>query len=115
MSEIPEDIARAAREAYFAPFRETLDSAPVNEVILSVARAILAERERHGWQQIETAPRDGTVVDFLTKEGLRFTEEWWIEDEGGFWSCDFADDTFTHWMPLPQSPKKRRATEETAP
>lgn len=33
-----------AREAYHAPFRAALDSAPVNEVVASIARAIQAEK-----------------------------------------------------------------------
>lgn len=57
------------------------------------------------WQPIETAPKDGTIVDLLTKDGVRVTDEWWKEDDGeGFWSCLLPDDEFTHWMPLPAPP-----------
>lgn len=68
----------------------------------AIEAAIQAERNSHGWQAIETAPRDGTVIDLLTKEGVRFTDEWWVEDDGAaFWTCLFQDDMFSHWMPLP--------------
>ena len=63
------------------------------------------------WQPIETAPRDGTVID------LWFAGEWnrrmpdscwsealkaWLVDGRG---CSYLDSPIiTHWMPLPQSP-----------
>jgi len=52
------------------------------------------------WQPIETAPKDGTIVDLLTKGGSIAHDEWWIEDDGeAFWSCDFDDKFITHWRP----------------
>ena len=53
-----------------------------------------------GWRSIETAPRDGTIVDLLTAGGSIAHDEWWIEDDGeAFWSCDFDDNFITHWRP----------------
>jgi hypothetical protein len=60
----------------------------------------------NGWQPIATAPRDGTPVDLLHKCGERFTDEWWVEDDGdAFWCGSLLPDSeFTHWMPIPPPP-----------
>ena len=56
------------------------------------------------WQPIETAPRDGTLVDLWHKDGFRMTEVWW-EQTDECWSCVMGDESFTHWMQLPEPPK----------
>ena len=81
------------------------------------------------WQPIETAPRDGTVID-LWVGGARFADcrwgkpdhccgeagqycdsEWHGQPEGWVvtdWNevlC--VDDDPTHWMPLPAPPEDR--------
>jgi hypothetical protein len=56
------------------------------------------------WQPINTAPRDGTPVDLWHKSGFRMTEPWWDRDDK-VWSCAMGNDQFTHWMPVPESPK----------
>jgi len=53
------------------------------------------------WQPLETAPRDGTLVDLWHKNGFRVTEVWWADD---VWSCVMDDDSFTHWMPIAAAP-----------
>ena len=78
------------------------------------------------WQPIETAPRDGTVID-LWAEGFRFADCMWGKPEHccgeAGWHCDSewhgqepgwvvtADNAFLwtdyeppHWMPLPAPP-----------
>ena len=62
-----------------------------------------------GWQPIETAPKDGTVVDLLI-DGKRTIDccyehnQWYkVMEEGTrciLWS------KITHWMPLPKPPKE---------
>ena len=77
-----------------------------------IAAALQAERDKSKWQPISTAPRDGTVIDLLTKCGMRFTDEWW-DDEDGCWSCLLSDGMFSHWMPLPSPPVHRDTNDET--
>lgn len=55
------------------------------------------------WQPIDTAPRDGTPVDLWHKIGFRVHETWW-DKEDGCWSCVDTDESFTHWMPVPEAP-----------
>jgi hypothetical protein len=77
------------------------------------------------WQPIETAPKDGTTILLWLRErqnsGGRRTAypviddlrvgHWVITDGYGRWrylTNGYAygqDNTFTHWMPLPEPPK----------
>lgn len=87
-----------------------------------------------GWQPIETAPRDGTVVKLLIPyEPSIFSEEqcadvgywqdWsqasmkrmgmdWEKWGGGCWRFNGDDGEFdiqpTHWMPLPSPPEPQQ-------
>jgi hypothetical protein len=81
------------------------------------------EREMTEWQPIETAPKDGTLVDVwvigYSNEPKRFTDAWF--SEGHWWYAEWAPDCevhaldlndehtlpseVTHWMPLPEPPK----------
>lgn len=59
------------------------------------------------WQPIESAPKDGTVVDLWVDGGREADCRWrggaWVTVEDGcVWSV--ASDP-THWMPLPQPPR----------
>jgi len=65
------------------------------------------------WQPIETAPKDGTVVDFWHSGGFRVPDNRWVQ-EWGFWEHEDSAfghiygiimDDITHWMPRPGSPK----------
>jgi hypothetical protein len=57
--------------------------------------------EKSGWQLIETAPRDGTVVDVYCPTWGRMPERWW---DDGHWVGTPHDFTPTHWMPVPKPP-----------
>lgn len=46
---IDAEVMAKAREAYHAPFRDAIDSAPVKEIIASIARAIQAAKD-DAWQ-----------------------------------------------------------------
>ena len=54
------------------------------------------------WQPIETAPKDGTVIDVWHKEGLRISALFWDSKEGGWCGFDqiLKDDELTHWKPI---------------
>ena len=71
-----------------------------------------------GWQPIETAPRDGTVVDLWAEwnrgavrvPNMRWTSSvknprivGWFDNFYGHGS-NYAEEQFTHWMPLPEAP-----------
>lgn len=62
-----------------------------------------------GWRPFETAPKDGTIIDFW-QEGRRLAGWWWDTDEK-VWMNDAYAVIFpgagsqpTHWMPLPLPP-----------
>lgn len=59
---IPDDVMQAAYEAIANGPQYMLPDYGVNleEVAMVIAKAILAERQRSQWQDMSTAPRDGT-------------------------------------------------------
>jgi hypothetical protein len=87
---------------------------PLNRIELEKMRA-------PGWQPIETAPRDGTLILLFCdhhdgdpewrighydqapfgKPGPFGRYVWQMQDDGG---C-FAEQIVTHWMPLPDPPE----------
>ena len=73
------------------------------------------------WQPIETAPKDGTEILLLkeirwvngdSKDGRIGNGYWiapyWFEQKTEIWRSriDTWIDAPTHWMPLPEPPKK---------
>lgn len=60
------------------------------------------------WQDITTAPKDGTEVDLWTAfgrvTGAKFVDGKWVEwfDRDGEW---IAVDQPSHWMPCPEPPR----------
>lgn len=67
------------------------------------------------WQSIETAPKDGSLVDVYIGGNVceRYTEAYYSEAEQCWcWNIEgtgrrvvFTETPPTHWMPLPQPPK----------
>lgn len=79
------------------------------------------------WQSIETAPKDGTLIDvwfeshglssrdsdetvpcvgFRAEEAMWFSGEWCDMDGNRHPSLDgYTNVIATHWMPLPEPPK----------
>lgn len=51
------------------------------------------------WQPIETAPKDGTVIDLWYPDFGRLADQWYDADDG--W---FVAPNPTHWMPIPEPP-----------
>lgn len=78
--------------------------------------AIAAINAMHGWQPIETAPRDGThflataiVRNIKTDARWWETHVIWADDETGevHPECDHGwsrIEDYSHWMPLPPPP-----------
>jgi hypothetical protein len=65
------------------------------------------------WRDIETAPKDGTVI--LMADGLTMFCGIWLKSARG-WVDGCRDDdgelvawNATHWMPLPAPPKQDNA------
>lgn len=69
------------------------------------------------WQLIETAPRDGKMVDLWVVPGGLSTgpgritdcwysiDKWWRYDENGDDQCRSEVWNATHWMPPPKPPR----------
>ena len=69
----------------------------------------------NNWQDIASAPKDGTVIDLWTYNGERWTDAFW-HNGLGIWAMRWAglkgahgwiipNGQPTHWMPLPAPPK----------
>ena len=111
MTAIPEDITAAAIRALMVA---------EHEMVESVAQALLSERNATRWQPIETAPKDGTVVDLWARREQTDKYErladchWcgmtdWLGNEYDGWDglspgLRRTYDNPTHWMPLPEPP-----------
>ncbi len=76
-------------------------------------RELLAQQE---WQPIETAPKDGTLIEIREKSGRvqiaqwgepGYNEpNWWVQlTQGGFSMNEYPTINVTHWRPLPAPPK----------
>ena len=66
-----------------------------------------------GWQDIATAPRDGTQILLYAAGGQQGVGEWrevckrsggWLTGDHGS-ALIFLTEVATHWMPLPEPPK----------
>jgi hypothetical protein len=61
------------------------------------------------WQDIETAPKDGTFIlafgNGVAIHNCHYIAEW---SEGDGWICSYSDVDVTpsHWMPLPNPPEQ---------
>ena len=92
----------------------TLDLADHQTKIKEMAERIRkaeAERDAASWQPIETAPRDGTLIDLWAGERIancawNVPSKCWAERVGaGFGGKHWAVvNNPTHWMPLPAAP-----------
>jgi hypothetical protein len=64
----------------------------------------------NNWKPIETAPKDGTMIDLWYEFGGRIANAQWI---AGTWQTRIWDGTLrvvsiekpTHWMDIPEGPK----------
>jgi hypothetical protein len=76
-----------------------------------MVRAILAERNRDRWQDINTAPKDGSIILICgeAKNGFFVADAkfsgWWMifSPEDDDYTVEL--DEPTHWQPLPSPPQ----------
>jgi len=125
MSDIPEDIMRKAADALLAAGHSVRIG---DDAHVTIAKAILAERQRDQWQDISTAPKDGTEIlagfsnDYGYQENPTIYGPWTVAFVRGKWMAswdglqviesqtDFGTDYKqtdiepTHWLPLPPPP-----------
>jgi hypothetical protein len=109
MSDIPEAILSKAREIYESSWPD-----PVR----AIAEALMEASQQ--WQPIETAPKDGTIIDVWVNDPdgpFRQTNAIWNDGywvlRRNMWSSieSFFDEKgvpkikITHWMPLPKPPE----------
>lgn len=110
-------IARAEKaeaDLKYVNEARTLDLADHQTKIKEMAERIRkaeAERDAARWQPIETAPRDGTLIDLWAGERIancawNVPSKCWAERVGaGFGGKHWAVvNNPTHWMPLPAAP-----------
>ena len=50
------------------------------------------------WHTIDTAPRNGDIVDIWHEKYTRITDVWWDDDEKIWVGIDQGDEGVTHWM-----------------
>lgn len=69
-----------------------------------------AKLEKAKWQPIDTAPKDGTVIDiWTTNRGRIVNVAWTLDDFDGtyYWGCENGGVYEpTHWMLLPDEPEQ---------
>lgn len=73
---------------------------------------IKPECDKNGWFPIESAPKDGTLIDLWNyKSDERYADCWW-EDESRYTTAGFfyaegevKISEFSHWHPLPEPPE----------
>ena len=99
---------------------ETIDEAIENTC--KAAQEHIELRENGGWRLIESAPKDGTVIQAIiqVKEHGKTKPSYWqpkLKYAQGHWQANHAHGWFdinmlewikktpTHWQPLPQPPK----------
>ena len=86
-------------------------------------KALAASTPVGGWEDISTAPKDGTWIDLLKRSGDRTTDVRWVNEDPvhgplalSGWKTrrnnqysKLTDEQFTHWRPLPACAGPERA------
>ena len=83
------------------------------ESSLVIWQAALSHAAQAKWQPIETAPKDGTLIDLWYPIRGRITNRRWYR-KNKFWGGEVGkfdriatlDEEPTHWIPLPDAPKE---------
>ena len=112
--DIPQDVWDAA-EGHFDQFL-LYPQDTYRPAVQIIARAMIAASQARalssgeGWQDIATAPRDGTLILL----GRKDDPDWplrcrrWQDTHWRGWDAEDA----THWQPLPQPPSKDKRHEQ---
>ena len=94
-----------------------LGESSYDQYLSSEESAIQAWNNRiSGWHPIETAPKDGTVIDLWFVNGFRIpncqwnlvSNSWAYYSLNGQWTAldvDGAETELTHWRPVPGGPE----------
>ena len=112
--DIPDDVMDAATKMHLEHLGKSHQS-----LIMAIARAIMAERERFGWHPVETAPKDGR--EFVASWGhqggvqmlVNYSRVWktWMskgEPINGF------EANATHWFLVPNPPKVKNPNKKAS-
>lgn len=118
MNEIFERVAQALHQAHYhrgrgiAPAWDSIHQYEREMWFVSARAAIGAI-----WQPIETAPKDGTLIDLWMPGEGRLADCYWSTDgdEEAYWFQRYAesgsafsiwniDNKPSHWMPKPEAP-----------
>ena len=82
------------------------------ELLQKIKAALESKAVPDGWQPIETAPKDGTMVllygEPYNSAGEKIYVGQWDKDSFCFWfdCCSYGPECkATHWMPLPPPPE----------
>jgi hypothetical protein len=99
MTELIEAVARAIRDrdAWRTWKGEQAHRESAQAALTAITDA--GYRIVPGWQPIETAPKDGTLVLLYLPDGLMACRRW----QDNHWRGWDSEDA-THWMPLPAAP-----------
>jgi hypothetical protein len=132
--ELAQMLGAVAMQAYDMGVKDT-QQASLAAIDCAYNAGAAAEREKNPaqWQSIETAPKDGSLIDLLV-DGMRVADcRWffsknergeplvrpawdgWIRDK--VWVGQYPSGvggTPTHWMPIPAAPTAIQAIDITA-
>jgi hypothetical protein len=99
------DAVKERRDSLAAFYNGKAEAAGVICDELDTLLASLSSDPAQGWQDIETAPKDGTEVLLLFPSDTKRTGYWAKSIQR--WSVDavVSMPLPTHWMPLPEPPK----------
>src|SRR5688500_10154734 len=111
------NLEQQARDLLAAEFRAVHGAVPPDvvgvsyEVAIRAIKAALNTRTSEHWQDIESAPRDGTEIIVGRIVGIRLDwwhKAWWPTNQTGtMWRTANGACQPTHWMPLPTPPQPK--------
>lgn len=105
------DLTDGMKDAAWEAFRDSNKPAPYNQVSDAVHAAISAAPEitLNQWQDISTAPKDGTriwcFIPYPRGQGFQMETHWSTRNvPTGVWHDEAGEVCPTHWKPLDPPP-----------